>query len=146
MNKTELKAFKWLQAQGKAPIFQSHKSPDFVCPDGTGYEVKLKRENSITFSKTQIEPLKEFPGLVTVLVFNEGEEPLFVIPFNELRDESHYWKHLRITVYDYRKYAQKITNRGIDPELYKQAKADAVLRDISIGQWIDQAFRDALQK
>jgi len=36
--------------------------------------------------------------------------------------------------------------RGLDPELYKQAKARAALEGKTLGQWINEAIREKLAK
>ena len=36
--------------------------------------------------------------------------------------------------------------RGLDPELYRQAKAQAALEGKTIGQWLNEAIREKLEK
>jgi len=100
LNDTEYKAKRWLIEQGKEVIFQPRKSPDFICGDGSGYEVKLLRNNSITFSTRQFDILSQYQNPLVVLVFDEGKEPLFIIPFNDLAARPTYWKHIRIVIYN----------------------------------------------
>lgn len=143
MNITEQKAERWLRAQGITSIFQPRKSPDFICQDGSGYEVKLLRQNSITFSSSQFETLCNFPGELTVLVFNGGEEPLHKIQFNEIDRQRPYWRNLQIIVY----VTDDGTNiRGLDPQLYRLARAEAIGQGKFIGQWLNEVIKEKLNK
>ena len=36
--------------------------------------------------------------------------------------------------------------RGLDPELYRQAKAQAALDGVTLGTWLNSAIQDKLQK
>lgn len=141
MNRTELKAMQWLLAQGEEPIFQPRKSPDFICPDGKGFEVKLLRENTITFSASQFEILSSFENQLKILVFDDGDEPLHIIPFEEIAEKPRYWKHIHIAIYD---YESPKTLRDLDSELYNQARADALKRGITIGDWMNEAMAEKL--
>jgi len=101
MNKTEKKAHEWiLSTLKKEPTFQRRKSPDFVCSDGSGYEIKLLRSNAITFSSSQFETLREFPYDLKIVVFDDGEEPIAIIPFPEIRENPKYWGKIRIAIYE----------------------------------------------
>ena len=92
MNQTERRALDWLMKQGKGEIVHQHRelpdfirelvvqsqgSPDFIDENGKGYEAKLLRENTITFTEGQLEKLLKFAGGVTVLVMDKDKpEPV----------------------------------------------------------------------
>ena len=71
MNKTEQMAFEWLKKQGYKEgeiIFNSNRSPDFICKDRR-YEVKYLYGDKLIFSTPQIKNLKEKDF---ILVFNRN--------------------------------------------------------------------------
>jgi hypothetical protein len=138
LNKTELKAKEWLTQQGKAVDFHSRSSPDFTCRDGTGYEVKLLRENCITFSMTQFEQLRLFPGELKVVVFDGGIQPDYIIPFSELENIPRYWNGIRVKVFSPKEEITQV--RNIDPDLYTKVKVDAAKKKITVGEWFNQAI------
>ena len=88
MNKTELKAYNWLVKQGHhIQITNAINSPDLITDDGKGYEVKLLRGGTITFSPGQLKVLKSSPYNVIVLVFRKDDiEPYKVIPISDISD------------------------------------------------------------
>jgi len=121
MNITEKKAYNWILTQGKEAIFQRRKSPDFICKDGSAYEVKLIRNNVITFSRAQFESLKDSPGNLDILAFDGGIHPV-IIPFNEIRDKA-YLGHIRVVVYNTDEYILEISVDGAGKlALEKKAK------------------------
>ncbi len=139
MNKTERKARAWLKKQGKEVVFQSRNSPDFICKDGEGYEIKLLRRNTITFSTSQYEVLKKFSKQLTILVFNGHDDPLHIIPFGELANQPHYWHQIRLRVYDFG--AGYISIRKVTPSLFRKARIDAAKHKQTVGMWMDDAIR-----
>ena len=62
VNKTELMALEWLEKRGYKQneiIKNYNKSPDFICPDGKRYEVKLLYGKQIVFQSSQTKNLKD---------------------------------------------------------------------------------------
>jgi hypothetical protein len=71
MNPTEQVALDYLSSIGynrEKITHLSNKSPDFICPDGSRYEVKLLYGNRLVFYEKQITQLQSDD---TVLVFNQ---------------------------------------------------------------------------
>lgn len=96
MNISEQKAYRWLQYQGyKGIVFRARVTPDFITEDGKGFEVKKARNNSIWFSYGQFESLQEMSN-TDILVYDDDETPIAIIPFNEIKDGQKYWKNIRI--------------------------------------------------
>jgi len=97
MNVTEQKAYRWLeQHTGYSDlVFQQRRSPDFLAPDGTGYEVKKVRNGTILFTDAQWMSLQKH-SRVKVVVFNDGSEPLDIVDFAELPTPPSYWKNYRL--------------------------------------------------
>jgi len=101
MNITEQKAYKWLVRQmGYSDLtFQSRKSPDFLAPDGVGYEVKKVRNGTIVFTDVQWLSLQNHPD-VKVVIFDGGDEPLDVVNFGMLSTPPSHWKNYRLVLVD----------------------------------------------
>ena len=96
MNLSEQKAYQWLCSQGyKGIVFRARLTPDFISESGRGFEVKKTRNNAIWFSDKQFKILKETKN-VDILVFNEGNTPIAIIPFNEISEGQKYWNNIRI--------------------------------------------------
>jgi DNA-binding XRE family transcriptional regulator len=116
MNKTELTAKKWLEMQGhKDLVFQHSHSPDFITNKGEGFEVKLVRQNTITFSSRQWGELQTHPD-VTILIFNREGELESIVKFKDLTQPPSYWNKYRLVMVDlvkarYMAEAQNIKNR-----------------------------------
>ena len=100
MNITEQKAKVWLEKDGKTVVFQGRRNPDFIDSVGNGYEVKLLRNNSIIFSRSQFEELKTYAGVKVVIYDSDGDEPAFTVPFQEIVDSGKYWRNIHIGVYE----------------------------------------------
>lgn len=84
MNITERKAYQWLTQVGHTNIvYQHNSSPDFIVGGKRGFEVKLVRNNVITFTYEQWELLRAF-GDVSILAFAEKDEPQATIPLCEI--------------------------------------------------------------
>ncbi len=101
MNRSEKAAYNWLRRRLPSVdiIFQKRNSPDFVTNTGDGYEAKLIRSNAITFTYGQLDRLIDF-GRVSVLVMEQGaQEPIAIIPINELKDSPRYWHQYRVVSY-----------------------------------------------
>ena len=102
MNRSERVAYNWLRKRLPTSdiVFQKRNSPDFVTNTGDGYEAKLIRSNAITFTAGQLDKLLEF-GKVSVLVMEQGaQEPIAIIPINELKGSPRYWHQYRVVSYD----------------------------------------------
>lgn len=88
MRPTESAAHCWLVSQGYAPneiTFQYASSPDFVTPDGKGWEVKRPVCRVAFFGVRQIADLRRFEGDPSVLFWADGgTEPFAIAAFNEL--------------------------------------------------------------
>lgn len=106
MNKTEKLALSWLsETYGVSEsniAFSSNTTPDFVLPDGQGFEVKRLYGDKIIIYPDQIKALEEDPRH-TVLVFKaDGKEPTAEIPVGELlaalSDGSKTWQNIKIVI------------------------------------------------
>ena len=78
MNKTELKAFKWLQKQGYTNVIhQGRKTPDFRTSGGF-FEVKLAYGHTLNFTSGQVE--KIVGADAKVLVFDDDhDDPVLTV-------------------------------------------------------------------
>jgi hypothetical protein len=105
MNKTETLAYRWLRrvkGYGRRDItFGYRQNPDFIAADGLGYEVKLVRTGSVTFTVLQLIALERHPD-VHVLFWDDGAKgPTLEVPFPELPIPG-YWRQYRIILVDQR--------------------------------------------
>jgi len=103
MNQTEELAYKWLieQPDNSEIVFQRRDSPDFINQNGSGYEVKLLKDNHIVFTYGQLRKLLKF-GKATVLVMAKGKaEPVAQIPIEDLKDNPDYWNQYHIVSYEF---------------------------------------------
>ena len=98
MNKSEERAYRWLQYQThKGIVFRNRITPDFITEDSEKFEVKLMRDNTIWFSGNQFRTLLEDAPDTTILVFNDNHDtPIAIIPFSEIKGGEKYWKNIRI--------------------------------------------------
>lgn len=142
MNKTEAKAKRWLSRQSIEVEFNNRRSPDFITPDGIGYEVKLLRQNTITFYPSQVQQLKELETC-TILVFNDGDAPIIQIPFKELTIPGYYGKiHIALVSFDQVLAPGQVPVRvSINEELWRWAKAQALLNNKTVGEIVEDALR-----
>ncbi len=88
MNKTEQIAYQWLIKDiGYKPedvIFQRAKTPDFICKDGKGFEVKKAYGRTVWTYRSQFEKLLQQPK-TSLLVFKTGEsKPTAIIATSDL--------------------------------------------------------------
>lgn len=70
INKVELMAIEWLKQKGYKEsdfVHLHNKSPDFICHDGSRYEVKFLYGDKLIFSKKQTDILKPSDN---ILVFD----------------------------------------------------------------------------
>lgn len=103
LNETERAGYFWLRRQyDDADIeFQVRASPDFLTTDGKGWEIKLIRQNVITFSSYQLAMAQTHPKC-TVLAFERGSaEPAISFALRELGPGmmTRYIGKYRITVF-----------------------------------------------
>lgn len=99
MNKTEKIAKEWLENNGiQGLVFQRNCSPDFIDANGLGYEVKLSRNNSITFSSGQVDALIERKNVTVLVMEKNNPNPIAQIPINEIKDKDT-WHNYRIRCY-----------------------------------------------
>lgn len=98
MNATERRAKKWLmRVKGyKDVIFQHSTSPDFICPDGKGFEVKPSRGYTIHLQSSQWKNLTAMDECY-ILIFNETPEPIEIIPVKELNPPQQ-WGRYKIDI------------------------------------------------
>lgn len=136
MNITDKKARRWLESQGIPVTYSSRSSPDFISNNGHGYEVKLLRRKTIVFGRYQFDLLKDFPA-ITVLVFNQGEFPIYQIPFADIKDEPPYWKGIHIVITTWQDY-KSVTQKEIT--LRRVAHATAVRQGITMKEAVYQAL------
>ncbi|KKN23711.1 hypothetical protein LCGC14_0902120 [marine sediment metagenome] len=103
MNVTEEKAYKWLTDRGvDGLVFRQRGSPDFLASSGTGYEIKLLRNSTVTFYDSQVRELKQH-GNTYIMVFNGGTEPVARFHFNDVTIPG-FWGNIRLSlVIPYRK-------------------------------------------
>lgn len=84
MNKTETKAYQWLLKQGYSEdsmIFQPRRTPDFVCSDGKGYEVKrMYGKNTIWLYADQAEELAKNKDAEILVFSDDNDEPIARLP------------------------------------------------------------------
>jgi len=88
MNSTEKKARAWIAKvdglKEEEIIFNATKTPDFILPDGTKYEVKFLYKDKIILYPAQLKVLRKEPD-ITVLVFvRNSPAPVFTIPASEI--------------------------------------------------------------
>jgi len=96
MNVTERRARQWLLKQYESVIFRHNDSPDFIAPDGKGYEVKPFKGYTINLQATQWEKLIQSDKCF-IIIFNENPEPLEIIPVKELKPPQK-WGRYQINV------------------------------------------------
>lgn len=77
MNATELTARRWLARQAgvaeEEVVFSSSRTPDFVMPDGSKYEVKRLYRDKIILYPSQVRALREQDDII-VIIFSDGNE------------------------------------------------------------------------
>lgn len=105
MNQTEEAAYKWLiKERSYSPeeiTFAYRQNPDFVTADGVGYEVKLIRNRTITFTVAQLIALEHHPN-VQMLFWNHSDvSPCLVVAFKDLLIPG-YWRQYRLILIDQR--------------------------------------------
>ena len=88
MHFTEKLALNWLSAKfqldPKVIIYGGTISPDFILPDGTGYEVKtIYHQNKLYFSERQIKELKEYDKCY-VLAYSFKPYPVTIIDMKDI--------------------------------------------------------------
>lgn len=107
MNKAEKVGFEWLQSNRGYSVdeieFRQRVSPDFVCADGSKYEVKTAplRESYIQFVEGQLEKLSE---TTLLLVDPKKEKVVKALLFEKVRkvfqDGRREAKHVHIILDD----------------------------------------------
>lgn len=107
MNKTERKARKWLSgAKGFSEdeiLFYPNRTPDFILPDGSKYEVKLLYKDKIILFPSQLRALEEQTDTLVAVFSRDGLEPMAIIPADELlsavSDGTKRWQNIKLVVY-----------------------------------------------
>ena len=86
MNRTEELTHAWLIRSGYAEsdiTFQRRRSPDFLTADGRCWETKLARNNTVTFTRGQVEGLKNQGCSVVVFeAETPSDDPRLVTPYD----------------------------------------------------------------
>lgn len=97
MNPTETLAYDWLLTnlnyEPENILYQNKDSPDFICSDGKGFEVKkaniTNNSKSITFHKSQWDKLKEKQDQITILVYTSTtENQPILLSMKELKERE----------------------------------------------------------
>lgn len=128
INKTEKLAQAWLSETYNIPTdsitFSPTKTPDFVLPDGHGFEIKRLYGDKIIVYPSQIKALTTDTPC-TILVFRSGSrEPVAKIPAEELlsaiNDGTRAWRNIKIVVPG---YGQMLIQVKISGDLLKDLSA-----------------------
>lgn len=107
MNTTEKIAHLWLaEAKGlnmDEVIFSSNKTPDFILPDGSKYEIKLLYKDKIILFPSQVEVLKEQQDIMVLVFARNSRSPMAAIPAGEIVDAVDTgvmrWKNIKLVVF-----------------------------------------------
>ena len=113
MNATERKARKWLSdtrgLDEDKIIFYSNKTPDFILPDGSKFEVKFLYKDKIILFPTQLEVLGKQPDIKVLVFPRDGLHPMATIPADELmssiNDGTMCWQNIKLVIF----------NKGLHP-------------------------------
>uniref|UniRef100_A0A6M3Y3W4 Uncharacterized protein n=1 Tax=viral metagenome TaxID=1070528 RepID=A0A6M3Y3W4_9ZZZZ len=106
MTETEAKALHWLsQTTGfeEADIrYSCNSSPDFQLPDGRGFEIKCKHQQSrsITIYEAQWKKLLKHPDC-QIVIWGDSTEPLACIPMSELPYQARRWHEWHIRFWSF---------------------------------------------
>lgn len=106
MNHIEARALKWIaQTTGyneSEVSFSNNSSPDFMTPDGQGFEVKYcpyyprrRRARAFTIYPRQWAQLRKHPNC-SIIIFGEGSEPEDIIPMKDFPFGIKKWGNIRI--------------------------------------------------
>lgn len=91
MNKTETKAYEWLQKLYKLKpseiVYCIGKSPDFILNDGRTFEVKRLYSNSIVLYENQI---KNFKPNTVILVWGTQDSPYKIMVWKDVENKTEY--------------------------------------------------------
>jgi len=92
MNKTEQKAYHYLQAKGaKKIIFNSHNTIDFITDIGL-FEVKVAHSHTITITCNQRKVLNENKvSEIRFLVYENDEDLPLDLSTDELKQQFKFW-------------------------------------------------------
>ena len=110
MRPNEAAAQRWIARTIGCPMeqvrFQPCKNPDFVTPDGRGWEVKTLQVDGtlkyVSIPITQWYELEQWPTDCVLLVYALGEEdPRYVAPFSLLPLGSREYNGLRVYALSY---------------------------------------------
>ena len=113
MNQLEKKALGWLSDRfniSRLDIqFRFKDSPDFIMPDGTGFEVKRLFHGRIAFYGGQWGKLVDY-GNCYILTFNDDPQPCHVISMSQLPVGIKKWQDVNISWYHF-DYLQQLAER-----------------------------------
>jgi len=133
MNRLEEKAAIWLKEQGITEFeFLETRSPDFLLPDGSGYEVKRLFEKRIFVDLKQLRGLRQLPR-ATILVFTDNQpHPVAIIPVAEIGALPCHWKGITIS-----RAPHGIDEvPTIDPEVWKYTRVASILEGKRVAEYI----------
>lgn len=157
MNASEKVAYQYLQTLGYTDSqieFQSRRSPDFLTSDGKGWEVKLIRQNSITFSQVQINQLKMHSDVAIILVRDaqvKSIKPLNTLPLPGYSDG------VRVSVVDMSRWypehkpmrvqkGSELLSIRTDPETAEVLRTAADRSGKSLSKFLKDAALEAAKK
>ena len=105
MSEAERRACIWLASTMDCELdairFQYRASPDFILPDGRGFEVKLllkKHGRTFVVGQRQLELLRNQPSCWLLLWRKEGDSPEAMIPTTEMNADSLMVRDYRIAI------------------------------------------------
>ena len=140
MNKLEERAARWLKEQGITEFeFLETRTPDFLLPDGSGYEVKRLVENRISLGTKQLTQLRRLPRAIILVFSDKQPAPVAIIPVDEIGELPCRWKEITISRTTHG--MDDIT--AIDPEVWVYTRATAIRRGKRIAEYIMDWLRFA---
>ncbi len=142
MNKTEYNAEKWLMSRGYKDediIFNSLKSPDFLCKDGKRYEAKRIKNNQVFFTPKQVITLLD-DDIILIFKDENSKEPFLQILFKEIKNIPITYKGIRFLTWQRLSSVGKSMILYLDKEendivvslakLWKMSKAETIKKSV----------------
>lgn len=91
MNKTEIKGLQYILTNTKYTekdiLFQQKASPDFICSDGHGFEIKSIYVKDIIFHESQWNELKQQKNIDVLAFYHDSDIPI-VLPMSTLVEKE----------------------------------------------------------
>ena len=133
MNKSETKAKRWLvEKEGYKEtdiVFQSVRTPDFLCSDGKSYEVKRLYQRTIWFYNTQIQQIREREKCLILAISDINDGPVAILKPEQLQDGA-IIAGIRIKVVESRNLSINLDEKRYRFLLEKGEKASAVAKEL----------------